>query len=44
MSEPEARGARRPSRRPSALPVANAPGSERAQAYRHLQNPFEPMA
>ena len=43
MSEPEARGARRPSRRPSALPVANAPGSERAQAYRHLQNPFEPM-
>jgi trimethylamine---corrinoid protein Co-methyltransferase len=43
MSESESRGARRPGRRPSVPSVANAPGSERARAYRHLQNPFEPL-
>ena len=43
MSDAEPRGARRPGRRPSPAPVADAPGSERARSYRHLQNPFEPL-
>ena len=43
MSETEPRVARRTGRRPSPPPVADAPGSERARAYRHLQNPFEPL-
>ena len=43
MTEAEPRGARRPGRRPSPAPIADAPGTERARGYRHLQNPFEPL-
>ncbi len=42
MSDLEARAARRGRRRPGA-PEALAPAPDRSAAYRHLQNPFEPL-